>query len=303
MVVWGPERDVSARSRWCTNPVFCPTKLVSFLKSGAMGRTCVMTREVTLTVIGPATQRMFAEARLMPVILECVRSLAVDKRPVHVTYCDACGDRLLPARHADTISAEHVNGGMCMGTSMGVLVFRRQDAEKVLVHELLHLYDVDTPLRGLAPEVQAHISRPLPGMWGNVTLSTVSLAEAYTDAVACTVFCGLGRARPHALQAAARVLSHFGMGRRPFSETTHAFSYYIVKAAMLNDGEGFLSLVRSNGLTPKDTQRVVMFVETGLRSLAFRGATKAAARTPSMGMGMTDGAPGSVTFLHLQLKG
>lgn len=309
MVVWGTERDMSARSRWCRDPVFCPAQLVSFLKSSAVGRTwaCNMGREITLTVIGSVAQRAFAEARLMPVVLECVRCLALDTRPVHVTFCDACGDRLLPATPGGTISSEHVNGGMCMGTFMGVLVFRRQDAEKVLVHELLHLFDVDTPLRSLPSELQAHVARPLSGMWATIssTASTVCLSEAYTDAVACVVFCGLERARAHAVQVAVRVLCHFGMGRRPFLESTHVFSYYIVKAAMLVHARGFLSLLRSNGLTPKDPQRVARFMETGLRSLTFQAVAKSkVTRTMSMSMSMamTDGAPGMVSFSHLQLK-
>lgn len=171
------------------------------------------------------------------------------------------------------------------------------------MHELLHLFHVDLPLRNLANDIQAQVARPLSGMWGQVqsTSLSVTLAEAYTDAIACVVFCGLVRARLHAVKAAARVLAHFGMGKWLFSESSHVFSYYVVKAAMLVNTKAFVTLIRSNGLTPKDPLQVVSFMEASLRSPVFRAAVGAVSSRQSRDVRMTDLSPSKVSFSQLQL--
>lgn len=107
--MWAPERNAPARSMWCKDPIYCPVSLIAFLQSDAIGKTATFTHSTclcTLTVIGDSAQRAFATTHLVHVILECVRALlstpssaptyAPIPETVHVTYCDACGDRLLP---------------------------------------------------------------------------------------------------------------------------------------------------------------------------------------------------------------
>lgn len=320
---WGPERVPTARLKWCAMGPFCPVRLVALLGGGALGRTAVLRRPkgiVTLTVIGGAREREFAASTLVPVLLECVRVLEVlaKPRPVHVTYCSACPARVAPPRAGDVLSSEHINGGVCMGTEQGVLVFRRQDAEKVLIHELLHLYGVDASLRTLSAAVEAHVVRPCTGLWGHRNGSLpVHLSEAYTDAIACLVFCGDScRAQAVAVSRAARVLTHFNMGKVPFKEATHVFSYYIVKAALLVHHRSFVSMLNSFDTTLMPTvaevPRVVGFMGACLRSSSFRravtGCIDVAMQTPLlakavrshtqsvMDLSMTDGRKGRIRF-------
>lgn len=323
---WVPERNVSARQKWCDGP-FCPANLIVLLSSKAVGKTVVLRKKglVTLTVIGGGTERSFASKVLIPVLLECVRVLSLATHssiPVHVTYCNACGDRLLPTGPGTIVSSEHVNGGISMGVTNGVLVFRRQDSEKVLVHELLHLYGIDAPLRNLAPSLEAHTIRPCPytgtrtrtqtqtqtrSAWGARRGSiSIGLNEAYTDALACIVFCGdISRARSHALIVAARILAHFDVGLKPFLESTHAFAYYVVKAAILVNGEAFVSFLKQqrDGLTPDHPLKAVRFMEQSLRSTAFISAVMGEIRRQAhtsneerRGLHMTDGRPGLTSF-------
>lgn len=318
---WGPERDLSARTRWCTGSPYCPANLVKLLASNAVGRTLVIQFPkaigvdplVTLTVIGGGNlERAFARDILVPVLVECVRVLAQLKHtsmPVHVSYCNACGQRLLPVKQGAVLSSEHVNGGMAMGPNMGVLVFRREDAAKVLVHELLHLYGIDAPLRNIPSAIEACVVQPRPGMWGLVQGSLpVGLSEAYTDAIACMVFCGnVQRATEHAVHTASKVLAHFRYGLSPFVAETHAFSYYVVKAAMLTNASTFLKLLskQRDGLTPDGHLQVVCFMEKALRSVAFRSAVKAAGgeggkrHAQDRHIRMTDGGHGQASFSEI----
>lgn len=183
-----------------------------------------------------------------------------------------------------------------MGHDMGVLVFRRQDAQKVLVHELLHLFEIDALLRGLPRELEERVVRNRRGLWSwrlPAEGSALALNEAYTDALACFIFCDgdLARARAHAVSKAARVLAHFRWGALPFQETTHAFAYYVVKAAMLVslDARALMRLM-TGGASP---EIVVSQMEKSLRSPKFRASLMSVPSGDAVdrGIHMSDGRP------------
>jgi hypothetical protein len=68
--------------------------------------------------------------------------------PFSVVYVDAPERRYLPAERGAAILPDHINGGVCYhgaGTRR-IVVFRREDAGKVLIHELIHLFDTELEL-------------------------------------------------------------------------------------------------------------------------------------------------------------
>lgn len=283
--------------------MYCPSGLLALLNDGnQVGMTMTVSDGHTLTVLGDAKDRSYAKRRLVPVILMCLRRFGRGRKEVHVTYCDACGDRVLPAKHGTPLASEHVNGGVTMDRDMGVLVFRRQDAQKVLVHELMHLFGMDESIRGLDSTLEKRVVRDRPGLWswrGSKNPVPIALSEAYTDAIACIIYCDgdLVRARQHAVSTASKVLEHFGWGTLPFSETTHAFSYYVVKAAMLVslDTNGMAAMLR-----PAKTG-IVGFMDRSLHSVEFRdsllvarsliGRGRGGGRAGARAIHMSDGRP------------
>lgn len=270
------------------------------------GKTLMIKGDTSMTVLGDAKDRRYAVEALMPVILESVRVLSSlrGSRPVHVTYCNACGDRMLPVIRGEVLTKENVNGGVCMdtGTTRVVLVFRRQDAPKVMVHELLHLFDIDRSLHRMPAAVENQVARPRVGMWAAMgRLNTrVALGEAYTDAIACIVSSGRERAIRHGVRVARRVMDHFANGGRPFLEQTHVFSYYVVKAAMLVHCDGFIKFLKNqrDGLTPDSGLSVARFMDGCLRSRRFQKAMseETKKRDMSRGLEMTDGAASVTSF-------
>lgn len=308
-LVWRGERDHASRMRWCQPPTYCPKKLTAFLKSTVQGSTAFLHRDVTsesaitLTVLGGAQERLFAQNTLSPIIVRLVKHLKRSgmSTQVHVTYCNACDARFLPSVRGARLTSDHVNGGMCMGEDMGILVFRKQDAVKVLVHELLHLFNKDSPMRNLPKHIESTVVRSCKGLWrdrkGGVP---VGLNEAYTDAIACLMFCGdVDRARTHAVHMATKVLAHFRFGELPFLESTHAFSYYVVKAAILVRAGDFIRLITDRTF-PLDPSVMLMFMDDCLHSEEFKtyiqieSSHVSISRSKNMGIEMTDGKPNKI---------
>jgi hypothetical protein len=194
---------------------------------------------------------------MMPLLVAVVGALndvgkmsgCLPNRPkeVRVTFVAHPAKRMLPPA-GTPLAADHVNGGVTFMADEGVLVYRTEDARKVLVHELLHLYNYDTSLRGNIAVEQTVVDtfniQLLPGGPKHLGLS-----ECYIDAMACflqAAWAGRWTRRAHraALDrhisgVAARVAAHSGVfsfpwspASRRFREATHAFSYYVCKAAL-----------------------------------------------------------------------
>ncbi len=202
------------------------------------------------------------------------------------------GARRLPAEASSAISPEHVNGGVSQrfvgDDSRAFVVYRRQDMEKVLVHELLHNAGVDDPAsfeacRDASLRVQARHAVTCGG-------TGLRLSEAYVDALAVLVHAAarsrtrselsgnLASVVDHALCVAARVVNHFGRWRWPatgISETTHAFAYYVAKAALLASPAEVAALPARVVDVP-GAAAVIAAIERALHADAFVRALEAA---------------------------
>ena len=170
--------------------------------------------------------------------------------PLDVVFVAGRSTRQLPSRPGGPIAPEHINGGVTFFaySPLRVLVWREEDAEKVLVHELVHRFGLDHALSGERAE---QASRALATRHG-VTASGPrrDLSEAYTEAMACMLHAHLFAARQgprpkpaealsiasaHFITVAARLALHFGLPpERPFAykESTHAFAYVACRAAL-----------------------------------------------------------------------
>ena len=173
--------------------------------------------------------------------------LPMREKEVRVTFVSHQAKRTLPPV-GTPLAADHVNGGVTFMADEGVLVYRMEDARKVLVHELLHLYGYDSHIRG-STSVEKKVMDTF-----NIQLQPsgpkhLGLSECYIDAMACFLHAAwVGRWKrrahraaldKHIAMVATRVASHSGIlsfpwpaGSIKFREATHAFSYYICKAAL-----------------------------------------------------------------------
>ena len=94
--------------------------------------------------------------------------------------------RMLPTKHGQPVKPENINGGLSY-QNRRVLVYRVQDAAKVMVHELLHLAGLDDSLRtGHAWSPVNDAQNAIAQRYGVESNShPLGLNESYTEILAC----------------------------------------------------------------------------------------------------------------------
>lgn len=159
------------------------------------------------------------------------------KDPIRLFYWNIHLPRQIPEKKHTPIGPYHVNGGASyVCTTAFVNVFRHEEAEKVLMHELIHAMcaDVDTQSVDFIIE-------------NAVGSSNLRLPEAYTEVMAeyyyiashCANFKKAWQEQIiHADVLVKKILTHYGRHspldkRMPWIENTAVFSYYVMKAVLL----------------------------------------------------------------------
>ena len=149
------------------------------------------------------------------------------------------GRKALPKRKGQEIGTDHINTGVTSWAYDGscrVLVYRREDLEKTIVHELLHCYGIgnwcndDAIIIGLCRDKAADHglqSRLLP-------------TESVVDALAIYITSSmkgvpLGECVDLTRGVLSRILNHFG-GKR-WREKSNVFCYVALKIALLRDAQ------------------------------------------------------------------
>lgn len=228
--------------------------------------------------------------RLVPLVRAMTRLLqaaCMERETVHVTYVACEHKRVLPQVAELPLGPVHVNGGVAFLRDGRVLVYRKEDACKVMMHELLHMFGADAAIRG-----DSVVEQTLCQRFNVVSSIGMAMGEVFVDAIACYLHAlweaalrGLraaqageyvGRQAKHVRLVAARVLRHFG--RLPFGvrrnagagtaairENTHAFSYYVCKAAVWQqDVLPIFLAAYPPGRLPTDTRRFADFISEAL---------------------------------------
>lgn len=188
-----------------------------------------------------------ASARLLPLVVSTVEMLgeARGARPLHIVYVDDTTRRYLPSSRAYPVMPGHINGGITSTARIvtTVIVYRREDAAKVMIHELLHAFRIDEAIRA-RPAAEATavaafgVRQQPPFSW------SVGLGEAYTETLACFLTAcafnkGVRAASEAADALAVSTLAHFGRNRMlqghgpPIVEGTHLTAYVMGRAALL----------------------------------------------------------------------
>ena len=165
-------------------------------------------------------------------------------RRVHVYFVDALGKKMLGVSSLGTqstmnLGTKEVNSGVTVGIdgdSAIILIYRKHESAKVLVHELLHAYSIDLALG--VPDIHV-IGRDLAKRSGIVSRVPVRLNETYIEVIASFMYAeatgiDVEAMRQHFLTQADKILCMM-MYRGEFVQETHVFEYYIVKAALFRD--------------------------------------------------------------------
>lgn len=143
----------------------------------------------------------------------------------------------------------NVNGGWTIPGSYEIVVYRREEWDRVFLHEAIHTLEWDWKMP----------SKPLP-CWGlgDHAVTAPSLFEAWTELYAEWLWCGWHNVpwrtqRAHMEKQAIQILAR--IGSTDWNENTNVFAYYVLKAT-LAPSFPFLWTFR-NGETPEERHAIL----------------------------------------------
>lgn len=173
------------------------------------------------------------------------------ERRIRVKVYEDYTPKRLP-RKGEAIAPDHINSGLTYlwgdddGTS--ILMFRMQEFPKVLCHELLHFYGV-----GISSEENSTMSREFRKLFDVDADVRLNMNEALTELNATVLNAavlsapgGLMRTLreefDHTSRTIAIMRDHFRLvpnSWRGWCETTHAFSYVVLKHILMAEAFGW----------------------------------------------------------------
>lgn len=186
-----------------------------------------------------------------------------------------------PKKKDIVLSENNVNSGVTIlsENDKQIIVYRKEELFKVLLHELIHYYRIDfhnydkrhddTVMKIHRIHVQSppkNVSNPL------------ALYEAYTDTIACygyiltySLFKNkpldtiLAKEKEYYMKQASRVYAFSSL-----RENTHCFSYYIAKAAVFYQFDLFKKIIDKHGIDIRDQGEVFLeFLKMCLKNKIF----------------------------------
>lgn len=197
----------------------------------------------------------------------------------------------LPNRKSEMLTPYHVNGGCTWsvhGEHQTIIVYRKEELFKVLLHEILHFYGNDEALSKHNAMV-ANYEKILAQRFALKTTG-VELHECYNDFVTClfalgysivlrnpnislqvfkvTYAAALQESIDHMACVTTRILAFFDF--KGVKETTPVFSYYVCKTALMCELDTMLKLIHMKGgewkLNERDVGEYIRILDSGLRS-------------------------------------
>lgn len=209
-------------------------------------------------------------------VLHFFSSIRRSRSTLKLVLINYVGRKLPP--QDEMFTSDHVNSGVTIYYSKSyaeVYVYRREEMAKVLVHELIHFFHIDSK----------HIpaQEEFPIMERFCAVKPVNVNEAFTDALACVfntiMYTILTKAYERNFHK--ELVSNYmhelsfikGQARRVLilskyntqctvsnNEQSHAISYYVIKSLILNDVELFLKFLSKSGFILKDHNDFIIMV-------------------------------------------
>lgn len=235
----------------------------------------------------------------------CVMNILAGKRDdVNVTFALHDINKLHPIDE-DAYKSEHINNGVTITYASGakeIYIYRLEDYEKVLIHELIHLYEYDFGAR--RPNDSFYHMYCIQDI-GNI--GCVDLNEAYTEALACYLYICISvhtksrkdfisrvnecvsSSNKFFLSVANGLLqskhrdSTTGKCRSHLRQETNVFAYYIGKAAIFYHMGKFLKILeRPHNKRPVDM--IEKFIVACISCPRFVSSMKASRPSQSLTM-------------------
>lgn len=222
------------------------------------------------------------------IFLFILNKLKKSEKKLKLTLIEGLSKKEKP-RDGKDLTSENVNTGITyiyfMKDYGEVIVFRKEEMLKVLLHELIHFYDFDHK------RVDVETEQKLNDIFG-IKESTITVNESFTDAFACImnimIYCGLkiidqgGNYNDykkecknifkieydHILKQSINILIYNGyrldnnkiIFTKLTKEHTHVISYYVLKAIVFSNIDNFLKYLYKNNSILLDANEYINFI-------------------------------------------
>jgi hypothetical protein len=183
-------------------------------------------------------------------MITVVESLTrVRKSRITIVYYPTMNKKVLPNDHNKTITIEHMNSGLhfinSTETEVNIMIHRREEFYKVLLHEMLHLYEVEAN-----HEQNDQITKELFLSTDLHIRTNESVTELYATILNCMIIAKLQNLSVADLIMREYEFSLFQMHKlfayfdiieytieeinSKWKESTHAFSYMVFKTFLFH---------------------------------------------------------------------
>jgi len=170
------------------------------------------------------------------------------------------------------LSPINVNSGFTqwgISTTPMIVVFRKEEFNKVLMHELMHFFDIDNNIDVFLSQA---ITKGIEGRF-KLSGSPLILRESFNDTMACLFLICIDvmrhkhkskeafykafersflRSKKHILNVASLVLQYYGYtdvrNPKPMHQKSHIFSYYVCKAVNFLFPEDFNNIIMEHNM-------------------------------------------------------
>lgn len=220
-------------------------------KIDELTRRSYVVKNVEFVIIGGrVNKKLFTRyvAHLLDMIYEMTD---VRRNKVTILYYASLYKKVLPSVEGEVITSEHVNSGFSYPYSeendLNIVIYRREEFYKVLVHEMLHYYQVipedkafDEKLKRMYPFLKSTISINEAVVELNAMILNMRIIAVFTKATHEERKQMLLKEINWSKERVETLYEHFGDIEKWKETDTHAFSYYFLKYVLLR------------AITPKD---------------------------------------------------
>lgn len=192
------------------------------------------------------------DIRFMCEIICAMRSLFSYVGPIDITWYPTHLQKKFPAP-LEYLRPYHVNTGYTQFVPVKrIVLYRREEAAKVLTHELVHYMNIDTTILPWTDSLE--LDKRIAAQFRVVSLNgRLGCQEAICDLIGIWLWsawknCANGKTEAdwaedmlvqtdHIVSMAKRIMRtyRYSLTRGVFKENTHVFAYYILKAGMMID--------------------------------------------------------------------
>lgn len=221
--------------------------------------------ETKVVVTMPADARLAVTLDILSFTVRVLNKLN-GKRSLRIVLMPVRAPKRLPTKPGLVVGVDEVNSGYAWkvpgrGDHCTVVVYRKEDLNKVLIHELVHCWDLD--FKRYDPRIdRLFIARHNLRLDGRAVLNPfnrLALNEAFTEVIACYLHAAthvlfncntskaaafakaLNKEARHFMDVAAKVMAY--LATPGAAQGTHVFAYYMCKAAMFQNLDGFWNVL------------------------------------------------------------